>query len=245
MDNAYVVDGVLAAVMLISALIGAKRGLFKTLMGLVVVVAAMVGAVFLAGLLTGPITDAIAPRMEDQVVSSFSRELDKAQASGTQSAEAQRDNIREMMEEYHLPTELLDSAFSALSGLTGTVSGAVKEQAANTFRAAVSASIRTLVSGAVRAVVTLVSYIVLLVVLKLLVNLFDHVFDLPVLGTANRLGGAAVGLLEAVVVLYVLIYFGSHLGIKVINDHAHDTILLPLFLNHSPVELLSSIARKG
>ena len=64
-------------------------------------------------------------------------------------------------------------------------------------------------------------------------------FDLPVLGTANRLGGAAIGLVEAVLLLYVCVYIASLLGVKAVTGHAEDTFLLPLFLNHSPLDLLT------
>ena len=85
----------------------------------------------------------------------------------------------------------------------------------------------------------------LLIVLKLLTRALDHVFDLPVLSTVNNLGGAAIGLIEAVLLLYVVVFIGSHLGVKLITDHADDTYLLPIFLNHSPVELISSFTHQG
>ena len=57
MDNAIVVDGVLAAVLIFGTVYGAYRGLIKSLAGLVAVVAALIGSVMLANLLTEPVTD--------------------------------------------------------------------------------------------------------------------------------------------------------------------------------------------
>ena len=245
MDNALIIDGVLLAALIIGALIGAKRGLFKSLMGLVVVAVALVGSVFLANQLTEPITNMIAPRVEDAVVQRFSETVDQAGKNGAASAEDSRSALRELLEKNKLPADMLDSLFASLSGAMSDASGAAKEKATDAFRNAISATVRATVSGAVRTVLTLVLYIVLLVVLRLLVNLIDSIFSKTAVGTVNALGGAALGFVEAALLLYAAVYIGAHLGVKIITEHANDTYLLPIFLNHSPVELISSFTHKG
>lgn len=237
MDNAIVVDGVLAAVLLIGALVGAKRGLFKSLMGLLVVVAAMVGAVVLANMLTEPIANVIAPKAEDAIVKRFSDELD--QSSGDS------DDLGALLEKYGVSDELRAKIFAPFASSASGAASSLKESAASTFRNAISATVRATVSGVVHAVLTLVLYVVLLVVLRLAVNLLNHVFDLPVLGTINGAGGAALGLLEAAALIYVVVYLGYHFGVKLITEHAEDTYLLSFFLNHSPVELISSFTQEA
>ena len=237
MDNAIIVDGVLAAVLLIGALVGAKRGLFKSLMGLLVVVAAMVGAVLLANMLTEPIANVIAPKAEDAIVKRFSDEWD--QSSGDY------DDLGALLEKYGVSAELRAKIFEPFYSSASGAALSVKESATSTFRNAISATVRTTVSGVVHTVLTLVLYVVLLVVLRVVVNLVNHVFDLPVLGTINGLGGAALGLLEAAALIYVVVYLGYHFGVKIITEHAQDTHLLAFFLNHSPVELISSFTQEA
>ena len=242
MDNALIIDGVIAVVLLAGLLIGAKRGLFKSLMGLLVVVLALIGSVMLADMLTEPITDFVAPKVEDAVVSQFSDALDRSMDSDGTDAQT---GVSEMLERYGVSGDILKPLWdSAASSVFGAISAA-KENTADVFRGSISASIRTLVSGAVHAVLVLVLYVVLLVVLKLLTRLLDHVFDLPVLSTANGLGGAAFGLLEAALLLYVAAYAAARLGVTFVTEHADDAYLLPIFLNRSPVELISSFTRKG
>ena len=242
MDNALIIDGVIAVVLLAGLLIGAKRGLFKSLMGLLVVVLALIGSVMLADMLTEPITDFVAPKVEDAVVSQFSDALDRSMDSDGTDAQT---GVSEMLERYGVSGDILKPLWdSAASSVFGAISAA-KENTVDVFRGSISASIRTLVSGAVHAVLVLVLYVVLLVVLKLLTRLLDHVFDLPVLSTANGLGGAAFGLLEAALLLYVAAYAASRLGVTFVTEHADDAYLLPIFLNRSPVELISSFTRKG
>lgn len=245
MDNAIIVDGVLAAVLVIGALVGAKRGLFKSLMGLVVVAAAMIGAVLLANHLTEPVTNFVAPKVENAIVSKFTRELDAAEADKARTAAENRAALEKLLEDNHLPANLLNGLLGSLSGTAGKMTDAAKEQATDSFRSAISTTVRATVSGVVHAVLTLVLYVVLLVVLRLVVNLVNHVFDLPVLGTINGLGGALLGLLEATALLYVAVYVGYHFGVKAFTEHAQDTHLLAFFLNHSPVELISSFTQKG
>jgi uncharacterized membrane protein required for colicin V production len=94
-------------------------------------------------------------------------------------------------------------------------------------------------------VLLLVLYPVLLFVFRLLVQLVDHVFDLPVLGTVNDVGGAVVGLIEAALMLHVAVYIASRFGLALVTENVEGAKLLPIFLNHSPVELFSSFTQQG
>lgn len=241
MDNALIIDGLIVVILLAGALIGAHRGLFKSLMGLVVVVAALFGSVLLAGILADPITDVIAPRVEDAVVRQFSDELDKKEQ---EEETAGRSSLTELLEKYGLSGDALDGVLKPLTEAVQSLTGQAKERAEDAFRSAISASIRKMVYGTVHAVLVLVLYVVLLIVLKLLTRTLDHVFDLPVLGTLNGVGGAALGLLEAALLVYVVVFVTSHLGVRAVTEHAGDTYLLPIFLNHSPVELILSLSGK-
>ena len=241
MDNALIIDGVLAVILLVGTLIGAKRGLFKSLMGLVVVAAALVGAVFLAGKLAAPVTDFIAPKIENELVERFSGVLDRSAAQGGAGA---LDSVTELLERYGVSGDALQKVWGSISSGVSDAAAGAKEKALDTFRAAVSASVRAAVSGTVRAVLTVVLYLVLLFVLRLLTRALDHVFDLPVLGTVNGLGGALLGLLETALLLYVVLYLGAHLGVKALAEPADGARILPFFLDHSPVELIFSLLNK-
>ncbi|MBE6909259.1 MAG: CvpA family protein [Ruminococcaceae bacterium] len=242
MDNAFVIDALLAAILILGAMLGARRGLFKSLMGLVVVIAALIGSVILAGMLTGPVTDIAAPKVEDAVVAKFSDAVDKVVEEN--SAEAY-ETIDALLDEYGAAGSW---ARSALEPLRGTVSGsadAAKEKVTESFRSAISPGVRKVVRGVVHTVLLLVLYPVLLFVFRLLVQMVDHVFDLPVLGTVNDVGGAIVGLIEAALMLHVAVYIASHLGLALVTENVEGAKLLPIFLNHSPVELFSSFTREG
>ena len=235
MDNAFVIDGVLLAVLIGGALLGARRGIVKSLMGLVTVAAALLGAVVLADLLTGPITAVAAPKVEDAVVGQFFEEYDfglRGEKPDTRVEGPALDALREL----GVPEETIDGLTSRLHG----ASESVRQEIADAFRAAISEAVRALVRTTVHAVLVLVFYLALLVGLKLLTRALDLVFDLPVLGTVNSALGALLGLAEAAVLLFVAVHIAARLNVDWVVSHADDAHLLPVFLNHSPVEGISA-----
>lgn len=238
MDNASIVDIVLIAVLLAGAVIGAVRGLFRSLMGLAVVIAAIVGSLWLANLMTEPVTDIVAPKVEDAAVRKFGALFEAAVQEGSGQA---LESIRELLAQYRIDAgkaeKLLDTTrFSADSEK-------MTERAEEAFRNTISDALRKAVRGTVHTVLVLVLYIVLLIVLKLLVRLLDLAFDLPVLSTVNGVGGALLGLLEAAALLFVAVHIADGLGVELVTGHADDSLLLPFFLNRSPIQGIVSISR--
>ena len=101
---------------------------------------------------------------------------------------------------------------------------------------------RSLVESVVHAALLLASFVMLLIVLKLLTGLIDHVFELPVLHALNTLGGGVFALLEAVLLLYLVLWLAPVLGITFFRDNASDTYLLKFFTTHTPFTLIAIIA---
>ena len=236
MDNTISIDLALGAVLLAGALIGAKRGLVKSLMGLLASLLAMVGAAILCNTLTPPVTDLIAPKVEDAVVEAFAKELDILFEAA--EPDAQRP-LPELFEEYGLSEETLKGFLASLaSGALGEAAKA-REKAVDACRAAVGATVRAAVERTVHAALMLVSYPVLLIAVRLLTRTLDHVFDLPVLNEVNTALGAALGLLTAALALYVVLFAASRLGWDALNERKDGSLLLSFFMDHSPVEWMS------
>ena len=75
MDNALIIDLVLAAVLAVFALLGARKGLIRSLMALVSVVVALIGATLLTAMFVEPVTDIVYPRVEEKVLAQFERDI--------------------------------------------------------------------------------------------------------------------------------------------------------------------------
>ena len=233
MDNAFVIDGVLLAVLTAGTLLGARRGIVKSLMGLVTVAAALIGAVVLADLLTGPITAIAAPKVEDAVVGEFFEEYG---LSGERPDARVGESALEALRGLGVPEETVDALAPKLHG----ASEAARREIVGAFRAAISEAVRALVRTTVHAVLVLVFYLALLVALKLLTRALDLVFDLPVLGAVNGALGALLGLAETAVLLFVAVHIAARLNVDGFAPPADGARLLPFFLDHSPVERISA-----
>lgn len=235
MDNAFVIDGVLLAVLIGGTLLGARRGAVKSLMGLVTVAAALLGAVMFAELLTGPVTAVVAPKVEDAVVGRFFEEHGSelpGEWSDTRVGEPALDALREL--------GVPEATINGLTSKLHVSSESVKQEVADAVRAAVSEAVRALVRTMVHAALVLVFYLALLVALKLLTRALDLVFDLPVLGTVNGALGALLGFAEAALLLFVAVHIAARLNAGWAGARAPNAYLLPLFLDHSPVEWISA-----
>lgn len=246
MDNAIIVDGVLVVLLITGTAIGASRGLFRSLMGLVVLVAALVGSVLLADFLTPAFTSAIAPKVENALVEQFSAAVEQGvgtldSTDGDTGGDTDAYGLYEKLQSLGLSNDVVLSLVKPLDGARDWTTGA-KDKAVDTFREAVSPVVWSLVRSVVHAALLLVLYILLTIVLRLALRVLDHVFDLPVLSTLNGVGGAVLGFLEAAVLISVAVYVASRLGVKLITEHTQDTLLLPLFLKQSPIALISSLS---
>ena len=75
MDNALIIDLVLAAVLIAFAVIGAYKGLIRSLMALVSVVLALAGAALLTAMFVEPVTELVYPRVQEKVITRFAQDI--------------------------------------------------------------------------------------------------------------------------------------------------------------------------
>ena len=230
MNNGLIIDGVLVLLLLLSFFVGAKRGLFKSLMGFVVLIAAIVGAAIAANTLTEPITDLVLPAFEEKISDwlGVPEELTMGNvASGILSSDSTKNPS---FSEWFEKLELFRGGDRFVEHL--------QEKAANAAHLAA----RSLVESVVHAVLFLLCFLLLLILLRLLTKLLDHLFALPVLHALNTLGGGVFALLEAAILLYLVLWLAPEFGITFFRDNASDTYLLKFFTTHTPFTLIAIIA---
>lgn len=225
MNNGLIIDGVLVLLLLLSFFVGAKRGLFKSLMGFVVLIAAIVGATVAAGRLTEPVTELVLPKVEEKVSAWLGVPADSA-VDGTVPDTA--DGAAEpTFGEWLAEPEQGEGFFGYWQEKAGDAAGT---------------AVRSLVKSVVHAVLFLLCFLLLLILLRLLTKLLDHLFELPVLHALNTLGGGVFALLEAAILLYLVLWLAPEFGITFFRDNASDTYLLKFFTTHTPFTLIAIIA---
>ncbi len=231
MDNVLIIDLALAALLLVFVWHGARRGLVRSIMGLVSVLVALIGAAILSSQLSRPVTDHVFPIVQERVVSY----LAASQEAGTPDGEGSA-----------LPEEVsgaFDGLFDTLRRF-GVSEEAIDGVTQSMTQSAVSAAERAayaLVESIVRAVLYLALFLVLLLLCRLVTAALHGLCSLPVLWQLNRFGGAALSLVMGMLLLYLVLYLAPRFGVTWFADHAEGTRLLAWFMAHSPYSILASL----
>lgn len=233
MDNGLIIDAVFALVLMLGALFGAKRGLFRSLMGLVTVAAALIGAALLSDLLAEPAAEALMPRAEQSVQEWFGGEsggqgLQSAEADDLPDADAPADGAEEDTNAPLDATGILKRLLRLDSD--GKLSDSLRQSAQD----AALAAVHSLLLSVARALVFVLCFLLLTLLLRLLTRGLDKLFDLPVLHTLNSLGGGALGLIETALLLFLVCGLAPRLGITIFTDYESGTYLLSFFMNQTP-----------
>ena len=233
MDNALIIDLVLAAVLAVFALLGARKGLIRSLMALVSVVVALIGATLLTAMFVEPVTDLVYPKVEERVLEQFERDI-PSDALAAEDGDLSAGGL--------LPDELSE-ALDTLKRF-GVSDDAIDGVTKSVTDSAVSAAERAaylLVKTIVQAALFLAFFLALMLLLRLLTHGLDRLFSLPVLAQLNSLGGAALSLVEGALLLFLVIYLAPRLGVTWFADHAAGTHLLAWFLNNTPRSIIASL----
>ena len=227
MDNALIIDLVLAAVLAVFALLGARKGLIRSLMALVSVVVALIGATLLTAMFVEPVTDLVYPRVEEKVLAQFERDIP------SDALAAEDGDLSDLLGEALDTLKRFGVSDDAIDGVTKSVTDS-----------AVSAAERAaylLVKTIVQAALFLAFFLALMLLLRLLTHGLDRLFSLPVLAQLNGLGGAALSLMEGALLIFLIVFLAPRLGVTWFADHAAGTHLLAWFLNNTPRSIIASL----
>lgn len=216
MGDIAILDIVLAAVLLFAVIIGAARGLYRSIAGVLVLVLALWGALWCAAVSAPPVAELLRPRVEQSV------------------AERVRTAVEQERE-----TPAADDAFEKAEkllrrfGWQGDLQKTVEERTQSVLTTAETAITAAIVESFLTDFVTLalkiLFFLVLFVALLLLSRLLTPVFEkLPVLRGFNRLGGGIAGLLLGCIILYIVLAIVHRSG-AVAN--AESSILYRFYLH--------------
>lgn len=232
MNNGLIIDAAFALVLILGAALGAKRGLVRSLMGVVTVVAALIGAALLANLFAQPVTQALMPRAEQSIEIWFAG-ADAPPATASEDPAPQGDPAAD------------DDPLSGVTGLLGRLlridsDGALRDSLRERAQDAACAAVRSLMESLVRALLFLAAFLVLSLLLRLFTGGLDKVFSLPVLHAVNSLGGGALGLIEAALLLFLVCDVAPRLGIAALSQ-CEGTHLLAFFMQQTPRSVAAAL----
>lgn len=230
---AIITDVVVAAVMVLCVLWGAKRGLFKSLMGLIVLVLALVVAARAANLITDTL---IEKRIRPATKAAIEERVDEivAESSDAISPLEEMEQVVEAIPSRFIrekALELLDTL-----GLSETEED-VETSARETLIELGYQVADTVIDTVVRSLLYTLSYLVCFLlgnlILRLLAKLLNVTFKLPGLHGLNSFGGGVLGLAEGwlltTLALWLLMAFSDFMTEALIQE----TFLARFLFSHS------------
>ena len=204
------------------AILGACKGLLRTLAGLLVLALSLAGAGIIASALSVPAARLVAPLIEKRIESRLDEALEERRPeSGV---------------EEDLPlAELLD-----LLGVDSALRDALSDRAEQTIRdtgaSLITAVVESLAQSVLYGVLYMIAFLLLSIGLHLLVRMLDAVLRLPGLHGLNAFGGGVIGILEGALLLFLAVWVLRLVGVSF--DGQEDCRIFRFFITYTPLDAL-------
>lgn len=226
-----IADGLVLAVLLIFACIGARRGLILSLCGLLAFVVAFLGASFAARTLSPAVADALEPKfaaaIEEQLNESIRQQAEAGEAAVLSPDDVPLEGVLDALREMGFYETLINTVDRAVeSGMTAAAASAA---------AAVAAAIA---QSAAYLILFLLGFFLILLAWRLLSRALDLVARLPGLHFLNKTGGALFGLVQGCIILFVAAWLLQFFGQVLPRELVEQTVLLKFFMTTNPFSLL-------
>lgn len=227
-----IADGLVLAVLLIFACIGARRGLILSLCGLLAFVVAFLGASFAARTLSPVVADALEPRfaaaIEEQLNESIRQQAEAGEAAVLSPDDVPLEGVLDALREMGFDETLINTVDRAVeSGMTAAAASAA---------AAVAAAIA---QSAAYLILFLLGFFLILLAWRLLSRALDLVARLPGLHFLNKTGGALFGLVQGCIILFVAAWLLQFFGQVLPRELVEQTVLLKFFMTTNPFSLVA------
>ena len=227
-----IADGLVLAVLLIFACIGARRGLILSLCGLLAFVVAFLGASFAARTLSPVVADALEPKfaaaIEEQLNESIRQQAEAGEAAVLSPDDVPLEGVLDALREMGFYETLINTVDRAVeSGMTAAAASAA---------AAVAAAIA---QSAAYLILFLLGFFLILLAWRLLSRALDLVARLAGLHFLNKTGGALFGLVQGCIILFVAAWLLQFFGQVLPRELVEQTVLLKFFMTTNPFSLVA------
>lgn len=228
MQSAVIIDIAVAALLLGFLIGGAHRGLFRSVAGLVIVIAALVGAGYAANYATPKAERYVQPYIEKKIQSRVNASVPTEKKAAASTTETSGTDVMHALGLMSLDTDASDTIAKAAEKKIQETGASVRTAIAESFAETI-----------LHTLLFVLFFILLLLLLKLLVHALDLLLKLPGLNFLNRLGGAVLGLLEGALLLFFAIWILRRFGVSFQTKTVEDTVLLRFFTTNTPFSVLS------
>lgn len=221
-------DVLIVAILLFYFLRGRKKGLVLTLCSLLAIFVAIIGARIASKALTPVVSNALqshfTPAIETQLGQSIDQELNDTFVEHEDGA------IVSILKSMGLYNDLIQA-----------ISDTVTDQAAQTVHDVAVALARSVADAVAGVLVFLIAFIVILVLWFLLSRVLNLATRLPVIHTLNHLLGGLIGLVQGMLILFLVGWVLRLLGGVIPEETVEQTVLLRFFCTANPIAMITGI----
>lgn len=203
-------------------ILGAWKGLLRTLAGLLVLALSLAGAGIIASALADPAAKLIAPAVEKRIAARLEEAI---QEQRPESAPGESLPLEELL-------DLLGVDQARRDALSDRTEKAVRETGVSLAAAMVESLAQSMLYG----VLYMISFVLLSVALHLLVRMLDAFLKLPGLRGLNAVGGGLVGLAEGALLLFLAVWALRLTGVSF--DGWEGSRIFRFFTTHTPLDAL-------
>lgn len=215
---------------------GASKGFVLSLCGLLAVIVAFVGASFLAGLLAPKVGDALEPKFAQAIEERLEEQFQQSDPAGdaaaglTEGEDYPLQDVLSVLKDMGLYEDLVDTIDQAVqNGMTAVAANAA---------AAVAAAIAQSVAY---TVIFTIAFALILIAWTIFSHAVDLVAKLPGLNFLNKTGGAVMGLVKGVIILFLVAWLIQYSGKLIPEETVQQTHLLKFFMTTNPLALLQGL----
>jgi uncharacterized membrane protein required for colicin V production len=220
------IDVAIAFVALVCLYLGWRRGLLRSLTELLVVVLALALAGQIASVAATSIIDNTLRPATHAAIDTKVEEM----VSENTAALSPTDQLEELLEgiPFLFVREQAQKALDALIAAGQTFTGSTQDTLTDAGYQVVDQVLDSVVYNLLHALLYLVAFLLLTVVLRLAARLLDQVFKLPVLHSANHLGGLAFGLAKGVLLVGLGVWVLVQTGVATSDVIDQSYLLKPV-----------------
>lgn len=222
---AIVLDVALLIFFLIFAIVGFRKGFFRSLVGIVSVVLAVFVAIYCSPFIVKELEEifSVCTNLANSLAEKFS-------ATEGYNAIYSEEAVKTLVTNLGVP--------SFLSGLVISLIGNISGAESITAGEAVTSSLASLI---VNAICVVALFILCVFLLWLISKLFTKLLDsIPVLGAANRILGMVLELAKGLIILYVVLMIVGLIPFEVIQNAIDSTVVLKVFRDYNLITFIIS-----
>lgn len=234
---AIIFDAAIIIILALAAWRGARIGLVRALCGLLAVAISFVGAGFVARTLSPMVADSLEPKFAAAIEERLNEEIQRATVESAIDPKTGAVNPA-------LPDDLpmldilnLLHSMGLYEDFIGVVNSAVENGLTGVAASAAAAVAARIAQSVAYSIIFLVSFTVINLLWGLISHALNLVTRLPGLHFLNKSAGAVVGLLEGIVLLFVLAALSRLLGGLIPAEAIQQSHLLKFFMDAVPTAL--------